>query len=142
MIIDALLKKLNYKEGEALFVLNAPATFLESLWTIPHEIMLRNEIPADEQIGFVMIFATRRDELSRQLKEIYPRLQGDAVVWAIYPKGTSRKFTCDFNRDSSGEIFLPYDMLAVRQVSIDDDWSALRFRKRKYIKSVTRKSVF
>lgn len=140
--MNILLKKLNYKEGQTMFVLNPPKTFLETAASFLPGMGVRSDIFSHESVGFVMMFATSRTELAGQLQQVFPHLQGDAVVWAVYPKGTSRKFTCDFNRDSSGEIFAPFNMLGVRQISIDDDWSALRFRKMEYIKSVTRKSDF
>jgi hypothetical protein len=56
-----------------------------------------------------------------------------------YPKGTSKTYQSDFNRDTGWEIMGRYDMEAIRQVAIDEDWSAIRFRKADYIKSLTRK---
>ena len=31
---------------------------------------------------------------------ILPKAQGDAVVWFAYPKGTSKRYKCEFNRDT------------------------------------------
>jgi hypothetical protein len=53
----------------------------------------------------------------------------------VYPKGTSRKFSSDITRDHGWDPVLETGMRAVSQVSVDDDWSALRFRNGRYIKS-------
>ncbi len=54
------------------------------------------------------------------------------------PKGTSKKHTCDFSRDSGWQIMGDLGYEPVRMVSIDDDWSAFRFRKVENIKKMTR----
>jgi hypothetical protein len=52
-----------------------------------------------------------------------------------YPKGTSKCYTCDFNRDSGWDVIRNAGFDSVRQIAIDEDWSALRFRRVEYIKS-------
>ncbi len=56
-----------------------------------------------------------------------------------YPKGSSKKYSCDFNRDTGWDIMGQYDLESVRAVAIDEDWSALRFRKVDFIKTMKRK---
>jgi hypothetical protein len=56
-----------------------------------------------------------------------------------YPKGTSKKFKCNFNRDSGWQVMGQHGLEGVRQVAIDEDWSALRFRKVEFIRVMTRK---
>ncbi len=48
---------------------------------------------------------------------------------------TSRKFRSDINRDGMWELLSRLGIRAVRQISIDDDWSALRFRGERYVKT-------
>ena len=66
------------------------------------------------------------------------RAAGDAVVWFAYPKGTSKRYTCDFNRDTGWQVLGAAGFEAVRQVAIDEDWSALRFRRAEFIKRLVR----
>jgi hypothetical protein len=65
--------------------------------------------------------------------------EGDAVIWFAYPKGTSKRYTCEFNRDTGWSVIRGLGFESVRQVAIDEDWSALRFRRQKYVKSATPK---
>ena len=44
------------------------------------------------------------------------------------------------NRDKGWDILGAYNFEAVRQVAVDENWSAIRFRKVEYIKKMTRKS--
>jgi len=137
--MDTIFTKLNYKEGQAIVVLQSPQVFDALLETLPSGVLVTKEVQPAAEIEFVLIFTTGRDELVALAKKVTPCLKGDAIFWLAYPKGTSKKYTCDFNRDSSWEILAPFKLMPVRQISIDDDWSALRFRKSEYIKSVTRK---
>ena len=57
------------------------------------------------------------------------------MVWFAYPKGTSKRYTCDFNRDTGWQVIRDAGFDSVRQVAIDEDWSAMRFRRVEYIKS-------
>jgi hypothetical protein len=56
------------------------------------------------------------------------------VLWIAYPKGTSKRYACQFNRDSGWDVIRDAGFESVRQVAIDEDWSALRFRRLAYVK--------
>lgn len=53
---------------------------------------------------------------------------------APHNEGTSRRYTCEFNRDTGWAALHKAGFDTVRQVAIDEDWSALRFRRIEYIK--------
>ena len=137
--MDPLFTKLNYKEGQTLVVLYPPVAFEQHLKTIPPDSLVIYDRSQIQTIEFIIVFTTNRAEAEEVLKSIVPCLNGDAVFWLAYPKGTSKKYSCDFNRNTSWEICKPYQLLPVRQIAIDEDWSALRFRKKEYIKSIVRK---
>ena len=137
--MDTLFTKLNYKQGLSLYALNPPEIFTNLLTSLPSEIEVLNETIQDLPIDFIIVFVIQRIELENLLQRVAPKLKGDAIFWLAYPKGTSKKYTCDFNRDTSWGFMAPYNMMPVRQISIDEDWSALRFRKTEYIKSEKRK---
>ncbi|HET7732841.1 MAG TPA: hypothetical protein VFK73_03305 [Paludibacter sp.] len=139
--MDQTLVKLNYKEGQTIYVLNSPEAFEAVLVTVSPEILIKKEISQNAEVEFVIAFAMSKDELNAFARQIVPTLKGDAILWLAYPKGSSKKYKCDFNRDTSWQAFTPFNLMPVRQISIDDDWSALRFRKAEFIKSVTRKDM-
>ena len=63
------------------------------------------------------------DFLKRGLENIEP----DSVLWFAYPKGTS-KIKTDINRDTIRMTGDEFGITTVTAISIDDTWSALRFR--------------
>jgi hypothetical protein len=92
------------------------------------------DIGALKTVGFALSFVTRQAELDRASKALAAKAAGDALLWFAYPKGTSKKYRCDFNRDNGWTVLRKLGFDSVRQVAIDEDWSALRFRRVEFIK--------
>jgi hypothetical protein len=93
-------------------------------------------------VHFAIVFATKQAEVDHYASLLAPKLEGDAVLWFCYPKGSSKKYTCEFNRDNGWAVLGQLGLEGVRMVAIDEDWSALRFRKATHIKSMTRREDF
>jgi hypothetical protein len=130
-----LFKKLNLTTQSVIHVLNAPDSFAPEVAALEH-VEVRREL--ENATVFVMAFAMTQAEVDVASRRIVAFAQGDAVVWMVYPKGTSRKYKCDFNRDSGWAVLGDAGFEAVRQVAVDEDWSALRFRRVEFIKSIAR----
>jgi hypothetical protein len=136
--MDAVFKKLNYKTQTCIHVLNAPASFASNTNAMQAYTTLKTKVSKKDTIAFFIGFVTKQKEVDDMIKKVIPQLTEDAVCWFCYPKGTSKKYTCDFNRDTGWQIMGTYEMEPVRMVAIDEDWSALRFRKVIHIKKMTR----
>jgi hypothetical protein len=132
-----LFKKLNLKDQPELVILNAPKSFDVELEQLQGLKIIR-DLKGVQKVQFALIFATRQAEVDLAAKAIAGRLQGDAVVWFAYPKGSSKKYRCEFNRDTGWAALGELGLEPVRQVAIDEDWSALRFRRVTFIKTMTR----
>jgi hypothetical protein len=74
----------------------------------------------------VVVFATNRAELERRRSPLIAAAKRDALTWLAYPK--AGQLGTDLNRDSLYELLLADGIRPVRQVAVDDTWSALRFR--------------
>jgi hypothetical protein len=137
-----LFKKLNFKNHNRVVVLNAPSSFETELADLAEFATIEKDIEQGSKMDFVLIFVLTQVDIDNSIALVDPKLEGDAVLWFCYPKGTSKKYKCDFNRDSGWEKLGEYNLEGVRQVAIDEDWSALRFRKTVYIKTLTRRESF
>jgi hypothetical protein len=133
--MGTLFDKLNLKDQKKILVLNAPVTFDVELRKLAG-VTVSTRLRAGQQVAFALVFATRKAEVEAVAGPLAEAAQGDAVVWFAYPKGTSRRYTCDFNRDTGWESLGTCGFETVRQVAIDEDWSALRFRRAEFIKSL------
>jgi hypothetical protein len=129
-----LFKKLNLGDHDEIIVLNAPDSFEAELRTLKAVKILRNP-KSPKAVKFGLAFAMTQSELDRCASLLAAASEGDAVLWFAYPKGTSKRYTCEFNRDSGWGVIRKAGFESVRQVAIDEDWSALRFRRVEFVKS-------
>jgi hypothetical protein len=129
-----VFEKLNLKDQPAILVLNAPSTFEPELARL-NGIKVHRDLNSTSAIEFSLAFVTRKSEVDAISPQIAKRAKGDAIVWFAYPKGTSKKYKCDFNRDNGWDVLDKHGFETVRAVAIDDDWSALRFRRREFVKA-------
>jgi len=136
--MDSIFKKLNYKDHKKIFIWNAPESFEENIMSVVGQSEIKREVTSDDKIDFFVGFVTQQAQINDITERIAPKLVGDAVFWLCYPKKTSQKYTCDFNRDKGWDVLGKYDLESVRQIAIDENWSALRFRKIQYIANMHR----
>lgn len=133
-----LFKKLNFKDHNPVIILNAPASFDAEMQAMQPFAQMQTHFAAGEKATFVLAFALTQAEVDAIALQMKEKTSGDAVVWIAYPKGSSKRYKCDFNRDTGWEILGKMGFEPVRQVAIDEDWSALRFRRVEFIKEMTR----
>lgn len=136
--MDALFKKLNFKDQKALVILNLPQNLQHHAESMKQFATVNQDVENDYEIQFALIFASTQQNLDEAIHAIAPKLIGDSIFWVAYPKGSSKNYKCEFNRDTGWQVMGSYGMEGVRQVAIDEDWSALRFRKVQFIKNFTR----
>jgi hypothetical protein len=129
--------KLNLKDQSEIVVVNAPASFEPEIASLRDVTVHR--APSDaRQIDFSLAFVTTQKEVDSLAKVMSRKAAGDAIVWFAYPKGTSKKYKCEFSRDTGWASMGAAGFEPVRMVAIDEDWSALRFRRPEFIKTMTR----
>lgn len=133
-----LFKKLNFKNQPAVLSINHPDSFLPELKAMGEITNVVDSIGKLKSVSFAIVFATKQTEVNIAAEQIAKKAEDDAVLWFCYPKGTSKKYKCDFNRDTGWEKLGELGYEPVRAVAIDEDWSALRFRKAEHIKTMTR----
>jgi hypothetical protein len=132
--MGSVFEKLNLGSRQEIVVLDAPESFLPELARLP-VITIHHHPESVVEAGFWLSFVTRRNEVEKLAPQIARRAKGDAIVWFAYPEGTSKKYTCDFNRDTGWASLKKLGFDTVRAVAIDEDWTALRFRRREFIEA-------
>ena len=135
--MSKLFDKLNLKDHCEILVVNAPLSFESELAALAGVTVLRDP-GSVKVVRFALAFATAQAEVDRLAKLLSAKAEGDALFWFAYPKGTSKKYKCDFNRDTGWSVLKSAGFDTERAVAIDEDWSALRFRRVEFIKSTTR----
>ncbi len=136
--MNAIFKKLNFKDQAAIHVVNAPASFNSAVDEMRAVTTVHDTLAKAKGVTFAIAFATKQAEVDKFAQQMAKASEGDAVIWIAYPKGSSKKIKCEFNRDTGWAEMGKQGFEPVRQVAIDEDWSALRFRRVDFIKSMTR----
>lgn len=124
--------KLNLKDQAHILVIDAPSSFEPEVQALEGVTILRDPAGA-ATFAFALAFVTTQRELDALSAMLAAKAQDDAVLWFAYPKGTSRRYRCEFNRDTGWDVIRAHGFDSVRQVAIDADWSALRFRRTQFI---------
>lgn len=112
-----------FKFKDRATVVNGPASFSSDISELGLETALNPDKPNENTVVFLYSKEELLDFLENSLSLILP----DSVLWLAYQKGTS-KIKTDLNRDIIREIAGLYGIKTVTAISIDDIWSALRFR--------------
>jgi len=74
----------------------------------------------------VIMFVKNREDLARTGGPALDAARADKLTWIAYPK--AGKLGTDLNRDILAESLAAAGIQPVRQIAIDEVWSALRFR--------------
>ena len=128
--------KLNLKDQAEIVVLNAPASFEPELKSLKGVTVRRDA--KGGHIDFSLAFVTSQKEVDTLGPQVAKKAKGDAVVWFAYPKGSSKNYTSQINRDNGWAVMGKAGFEPVRMVAIDEDWSAVRFRRVEFIKTMSR----
>ena len=114
----SLAKKLNLKSGMKLRVIGKPK-----------DVDLADvEVTSLANVKDVLVFVTRVADIDRVATPMLEAALADRIAWAAYPK--AGQLGTDLNRDILAKELQKRGAQPVRQVALDDVWSALRFRPR------------
>jgi hypothetical protein len=136
--MNPVFKKLNYKDQKQIHIVNAPPEFQPTIDDMRNITGIKNTLASQKEVEFFLGFVTTQKEVDDLTTKVVKLLKEDGLFWFAYPKGTSKKYTCEFNRDTGWNELGKHGFEGVRMVAIDEDWSALRFRKAEMIKTMTR----
>jgi len=107
--------KLQLKAGQSIAIVGEGPTL---------EIAATAALPADADA--VLAFAMNVSELESRFALLAGVAGRGGLAWVAYPK--ARQLGTDLNRDVIRELAPSAGMEPVRQVSLDDTWSALRLK--------------
>jgi len=135
--MSAVFKKLNLKDQREIAVVSAPASFEPEIAAL-RGVAVRRSIPSGPPVAFSLAFVTKQPEVDALANQVAQRTSGDAVVWFAYPKQSSKRYKSEIDRDHGWASLGAAGFEPVRMVAIDEDWSAVRFRRVDFIKTLNR----
>lgn len=129
---------MNHKNQSEIHLINPPEAFEPTKVEISKIIEVREALEGGATVSFALAFFTQKSEIREVIEKLMGKVNKDSLVWLCYPKKSSKNYKSDITRDNGWEIMGAYSYEPVRQIAIDDDWSALRFRPISEIKEFTR----
>ncbi|KAA0546105.1 DUF3052 domain-containing protein [Bacillus sp. BGMRC 2118] len=135
--IHPILKKLNVKDlSKPILIMNAPKEYQEIM--AAYDVEIHIDI-VESSYSFVQVFGTSDEQIQELGVKGLEVLVEDGLLWLCYPKKSSKVYKgLKVSRDTVAPLLAMKGYEPVRQVAIDEDWSALRFRPVAKIKSMTR----
>ena len=118
-------KKLFIRPGTRWLFYNAPDNYLTILEPLPEGAEPYFATGGD--FAGVQLFILNSADLVKSLKTIMPILKPDTIFWITYPKKSS-KIKSDLEMMGNWDIVGNYGYTSVAAASIDETWTALRFK--------------
>ena len=134
--MKTIFQKLQFKGQNPILIFHHPKEFNQHLINLT-DIKIDTDL-VDQQYNFVLIFVMEEPQIETAIAQIHSHLNEDATLWFAYPKQSSKKYQVKISRDFGWKSLGNFDYEVVSQIAIDEDWSALRFRKATFIKSLKR----
>ena len=132
--LSAMAKKLRLLGDHHVAVLNAPAGYLDSLKPGPARIDA--DLQPKEAYDAVQLFVNGTDELRRLGPPAIRAVKPNGLLWITYPKGGQTRGVTDLpatpwwmKRDVLGEITSERGYKPIAFVAVDENWTALRFKR-------------
>jgi hypothetical protein len=135
--VGEIAKKMNLKELRTAVLIDLPEEFIDLKQLLESDCKIDSEF-SDITPDLAFAFTTKLKQIEDFANEISKHIIGDQAVWIAYPKGSSKRYKCEFNRDNGWVSIGKAGFEPVRQIALNEDWSALRFRRVEYIKKMTR----
>ena len=121
-----LAQKFFIKPDQTLRLIAAPSAFTPLLSDLPAGVSLHESGagPFDQ----VHAFCITQAELEERLPLAKTQIKPTGLIWLAYPKGSSKNYQAEINRDTIWEYALTIGLAPNHQIAIDEDWSSLRFK--------------
>ena len=125
MYWEQLLRKLRALKDEAILVLGDPGRQSGRKQVGEHTLDFAPQ--SGTNYSLILAFASNREALDGELRQLLPFDDARTRLWICYPKKTG-SLASDLSREAVGEAAATSGHRPVGQVAVDNDWSALRIR--------------
>jgi len=124
----AVLGKMKIKPEHSLLVLNSPKGYVKS------SDKADTRLSASGKYDAIQLFVKDKTELDAYASKVLKALKDNGLLWICYPK-KSASIETDLTRDNGWDTLEKQGYEGVSLVSVDDTWSAFRFRPSEKVKA-------
>lgn len=124
-----LVRKLGVKDDSRVALMRAPTG-----WSIPDvpagvQVSLRDTASATVKV----LFVRSASELRRMVPTKAKALSDDASLWIAWPRKAGGHES-DVTENLLREVVLPLGLVDIKVAALDEDWSGLKFVRRKNLR--------
>jgi hypothetical protein len=120
-----LVKKLGFKEGFRVGLVNPPGGFQRELGPLPTDVKITVGL-LTKPFDLILLFAGSQQTLQKEFSRLAQKLAGNGMLWIAWPKKASGVAT-DLSDNSVRQIGLDAGLVDVKVCAINDIWSGLKF---------------
>ena len=124
----ALPKKLGFKEGSTVLLIEPPEDYQQLVQPLPAGV--RFVARPSHCVDIAHLFVTQRAVLHRHLSRLREALKLDAAIWVSWPKKAA-KVPTDITENTVREVALPLGFVDIKVCAVSEVWSALKVVVRK-----------
>ncbi|SFV32378.1 hypothetical protein SAMN05216456_1628 [Devosia crocina] len=125
-----LLHRLQIRAGTRLWLINVPQHVAEEI-TAGAEV---EPVSGDSYYDGALACFANPAEVETMVPRILKELPPDGLLWVAYRKGEAGK-AAGLTRDRGWDVLEAGGLRPVRNVALDEEWSALRFRPKEMVKA-------
>jgi hypothetical protein len=117
-----LAKKLGFKEGYTIRLINEPAHYFELFTDLPDVTITKNK---KKKKNLVHYFVTQFSQLQKDITGLKNEIEQDGAIWISWPKKSSGVPT-DVTEDVIRSLALKNGLVDVKVCAVDETWSGLK----------------
>lgn len=126
---SSLPRKLGFKPGNSILLLNAPEGYIDTLRAsgLPRNSPIATKTNGVDRFHIVQGFVYKKADVEQVAKAAIGAVTAGGLVWLTYPKKTLKVQT-DIHRDDGWGPMNALGWEGVSLFAVDNTWSAMRFR--------------
>ncbi len=135
MRASPVLKKMRWKDDQEILLINPPEEMEDHFGP---ECARSDKVI---QRNFMVLFIRNLEELKTHSEALSNLDLTSDVLWLAYPKKSSKKYSSDLSRDIVWNTMRGIGLTGVSQISINEDWSTVRYRAESDVKHSSKGSL-
>ncbi|MET7479797.1 DUF3052 domain-containing protein [Streptomyces sp. NPDC005648] len=123
-----LARKIGVKAGHRVSLLHAPGAF--PVPGLPDGVDLTSDASPDPEADITVAFYRAHADLAAEAPALASALADHAMLWIAWPRKAAGHVS-DIAENDLRDLFLPLGVVDVKVAALGEDWSGLKFVRRK-----------
>lgn len=126
--MDAVLKRLHFKNEERILVSNVPDVFALMVNNWKQFTLVDMLCIPNIKYSFMLFFVKSEKQINETLAVIQNQLNTHGVLWFAFPQKSIPESTNNFEHHNRWQSITSIGFEAVKHLALNHEWEALQFR--------------